>query len=340
MKDVKHEGSEKGLNVSKVERGTKPLNFTSIGEFLALHHKETEWILDQVLPAGGLSVWAGKPKAGKSTLARMLIVAASKGVPFLGIPTKKSKVLYLALEELESELQKHLRELGATGTDEIQIFCGRAPKDTIEKLFEIAKIHKPDLIVIDPILRAARVKDSNDYSLVTEMFDGLKDLARETGAHVLCVHHAGKGERTGADAVLGSTAFHGAGDATVVIGRTSNQVRIESYQRYGAGISATTLVFDPKTRSFTAGASVADYESQKAGQAIYELIATSSEPLTQVDIYETAGMRKKEAINALSALLKTKQVRRTGAGGKSDPYKYEIEVPHYTVGPQKNGNGV
>ena len=47
-----------------------------------------------------MSVFAAKPKVGKSTFARNLAMAVARGNPFLGRNTAKGPVVYLALEEI------------------------------------------------------------------------------------------------------------------------------------------------------------------------------------------------------------------------------------------------
>ena len=115
----------------------------------------------------------------------------------LGKATLQGPVIYLALEEKRSEVRKHFRDMGATGEEGVYIFAASAPVDALQQIRTVAEEKKPALIIIDPLFRLTRVKDSNDYAQVTAALEPLLVLARETGAHVLCVHHAGKGDREG-----------------------------------------------------------------------------------------------------------------------------------------------
>jgi hypothetical protein len=49
----------------------------------------------------GLAFVVGKPKSGKSTLVRQLILAVATGIQFLGFDTIQCSVLYLAIEECD-----------------------------------------------------------------------------------------------------------------------------------------------------------------------------------------------------------------------------------------------
>src|SRR5713226_8713910 len=56
---------------------------TALGELLQEREEQVRWVLEDRLPAGGFSLLAGKPKAGKSTLARCLALAVARGERFL-----------------------------------------------------------------------------------------------------------------------------------------------------------------------------------------------------------------------------------------------------------------
>ncbi|MBM3948243.1 MAG: AAA family ATPase [SAR202 cluster bacterium] len=94
-------------------------------------HEEARWLWEGMMPWGGLSVLAAKPKVGKSTFARNLALAVSRGEPFLGRATHQGPVVYLGLEEKRSEVESHLRALGADGSEVIHIHVGMAPRDAL-----------------------------------------------------------------------------------------------------------------------------------------------------------------------------------------------------------------
>jgi len=62
--------------------------------------------------AEGYTVYAGKPKIGKTTLMRQLIVAASTGGEFLGFPCNKTEGLFLSLEESPRLFRSKLQHMG------------------------------------------------------------------------------------------------------------------------------------------------------------------------------------------------------------------------------------
>jgi hypothetical protein len=211
------------------------------------------WQVEGILPTGGFSVLASKPKTGKSTLARNLALCTAQGELFLSRGVQKGPVIYYALEEKRSEVRRHFQDMGATGEEEIHIYSGSAPIDAIMQIREATEQIRPVLIIIDPLFRLARVRDGNDYAAVTQALEPLLILARETGAHVLCVHHTGKGDRQGGDSVLGSTAIFSTADTLLLMKRYEYYRTIHSIQRYGEDVEETTLHYNTEDRTIQLG---------------------------------------------------------------------------------------
>src|SRR6266542_1619661 len=187
------------------------MRFVALGDILSEPEEEHRCLVDPLLPTGGLSVLAGKPKAGKSTIARTLALAVAQGKPWLEkFMTSQGPVIYLALEEKRQELRRHFRAMGATGDEPIKVFVSLAPTDGLSQLRAEVDKTKPALVIVDPLLRFTRIEDANDYAVVSKAFEPLLGLARDTGSHVLALHHIGKGDHSGGDAILGSTAIFGA----------------------------------------------------------------------------------------------------------------------------------
>jgi len=52
----------------------------SIGELYSLRERKIDWLVEGMLPVGGLSILASPPKVGKTTLARFLAMCVAQGV--------------------------------------------------------------------------------------------------------------------------------------------------------------------------------------------------------------------------------------------------------------------
>src|SRR5262249_12811745 len=109
---------------SKEKLHTPPssiMKVTRLGEFLKKEQEPIQWQVDNLIKKGGMSLIAGKPKTGKTTLCRQLALAIARGESFLGRTTQKGKVIYFAFEEQEQNVQDHFKQMGATGDEEIYI---------------------------------------------------------------------------------------------------------------------------------------------------------------------------------------------------------------------------
>jgi 5S rRNA maturation endonuclease (ribonuclease M5) len=304
---------------------TKPknsLHFDKLGDLLNLPEEAIQWLVEDRLPSGGLSIMVAKPKVGKSTLARCLAVCVSQGKPWLNQDVSQGPVLYLALEEKRSELIKHFRAMGATETDPIFIFAGMSPQDGIIQLTEAVKFHKPALIIIDPLFRFTRVRDGNAYSEVTAALEPLLNLARQSGSHVLLVHHSGKGDRNGGDSILGSTAIFGSVDTAFIMKRSETTRSAYSIQRYGLDLEETVLTMDEETGWVTAGASKRDHDIQKIQGSILQFLDGTSEAVEEKELHEKVEGRKTVKQKALRKLVEEGKISRGGTGKKGNPYLY------------------
>jgi len=309
-----------------VERKLSPVShefcMTRLSDLLSEKEEHVAWLVDQHLPSGGLSLLAGKPKAGKSTFARCLALAVARGEPFLGFPTQQGRVFYLALEEKRMEVRKHFQAMGATATDEIIVHVAPSPQDGLAKLRPLAEREQFGLIIVDPLFKLVRVKDGNDYAAMTIALEPLLSLARDTGAHVLAVHHLGKGEREGGDSILGSTAIFAAVDTALLLKRTEKYRTLSSIQRYGEDLEEITLTLDPETKTLTAGLSRKEADQEQMATAILKFLQGQSEPLDELAIHDTVEGRKSVKVPALRLLVKEGKVGRIGTGKRGDPYRY------------------
>ena len=168
-------------------------------------------IVEGMLPAGTY-ILAGTPKIGKSFLMTQLCWSVAEGIPFLGLATRKSTVLYLALEDTQERLQSRLVRMFGTdwsGSEFHLLFQINQQGDALIQQFQDFILEHPDtrLIVIDTL---QRVRESNgspysyshDYeTIVFNQISGTNGLlGAADGAFLL---HQGKNnvllEQTGRD---------------------------------------------------------------------------------------------------------------------------------------------
>jgi putative DNA primase/helicase len=298
---------------------------TKLGDLLDEPEEKVSWTAEGLLPIGGVSLLVAKPKTGKSTLARGCAMAVARGKKFLGRRTVPGKVVYLALEEKRAEVRKHFTDMGADGSEQIFIHCATAPQDAVTELRELVKRERPALVIIDPILRLARLKDANDYAQVNLAMEPFIAMAREFEAHLMLVYHLGKGERSDAtDQILGSTAFYAAVDTALIMKRSERYRTIQSSQRYGEDMPETVLEFDAVRRRITLGAPKAEAEIMRVEEEILAVLKKSKTEMDEKEIDAAVARRNKLKRSALRSLVKNGRVSRTGEGKKGAPYLYAI----------------
>jgi 5S rRNA maturation endonuclease (ribonuclease M5) len=306
-------------NLKNRENREQRFTLTTLDDLLEEPQEEVAYVWSKTLPCGGFSICAAKPKVGKSTLARNLAVAISRGEDFLSRPTTKGKIIYLCLEEKRAEVAAHFRRMSARGS-EILIHTGNTPNDALDALEkEIAQV-QPILVVIDPLSRFVRLADFNSYGEVTRGLEPLIDLARRTGCHILAVHHNGKGDRDGGDALLGSTGFFGAVDTLITMRRREHARTIQTTQRYGEDLPETVADFDLETGVVKAGGDVATIQIDKRESKVLDVIG--DETLIEADIKERVGGNQTLTAKAIRVLFDSERLKRTGAGKRGDPYLY------------------
>lgn len=249
------------------------------------------------------------------------------------------RVIYLALEEKESQVRQHFLALGVTGDEDILIHTSSAPlKDTLDQLYELIGQHKPALVVVDTLFRLVRVKDANDYASITNALEPLGQMARTTNTHILCVHHMSKQDREGADGVLGSTAITGSVDAIIMIRRTQRFRTIRSQQRYGIDLEESILVFDSETRTSTLGDTVGDV-SEVDVEVSLNAFLRNRPGVTEATIKAGVPCKNEVRIRKLRELCQSGLVVRSGRGGKGDPFTYSLPVTSFDVPAPAAGQG-
>ena len=191
-------------------------------------------------------------------------------------------------------------------------------------------------MIIDPLFRFTKVRDTSAYAEITAALEPLLLLSRETGTHVLCIHHLSKGNGQGGDSLLGSTAIFGSVDTLILLKRHDSYRTIKSIQRYGTDLPETILNFDSDQRTVTVGKSKEDTDLDNLKDVLLDYLSSSGEPLTEAVISEEVEGRTTVKRKALRELVTEDKVIRTGKGGKSDPFTYSCSlVPIYIQGTTK-----
>jgi hypothetical protein len=211
--------------------------------------KRIPYVIDGLLPEGGFSILAGKPKHGKSSLSRYEAVCVSKGRPFLGRTVMRGEVILVSIEDPVNHVDNCLQSLGYDPANDapIHLVTKLAPEginasiEAIEK--ELERMPNVRLVIVDTLAKLLRVSDVNDYSKVLPQVEKIHDLARKfPHLHIQGLAHCKKVKTDDPfDSLLGSTALRGEPDTTIALYDDAKQRVIASETRIGRNIPPTIL---------------------------------------------------------------------------------------------------
>ena len=232
------------------EPRTCGIEFVHVGEMIK-KPKAFSWVVEDLLLEAGLSILSGAPKIGKSTIVRQLIKAVSRGESFFGRQCDKGKVLYMALEDHAGWIVNDLKKVGVTKDDDIFIHTGSINGDNrVEVLSNILELEKPSLVVLDTMALFLNISDLNNYAEVNKAMQSLRDAARNSQSHIMVIHHTNKSKFHDGSSIMGSQAFFGAVDNSMIMYTQGNTRYIKSDQSGGVPFNSEQLVFDQATLTY------------------------------------------------------------------------------------------
>ena len=164
----------------------------SLLDFLKRQYDST-YIVDPILPAGGVGLIHGKAGHGKSQWVLSLVNAITSGTPFLGrYPTKKGKVLYIQADMPENLFNERLQKAlsGFHSPENLVVAQTRAfdifDSKTQEELLRLSEAHEPAFVTVDT-LRKSHVEDENSSMASAEVYAAWKLIFPD--AAIFFQHH-------------------------------------------------------------------------------------------------------------------------------------------------------
>lgn len=211
-----------------------------------------EWLVDGIVPQGGLVGIYGQPGGGKSFVAIDLALCVATGRPWQGHAVQQGFVIYIAAEGGVG-ITKRVRgwlAVNDLSPDDANIawltesVAVNNDADDLETLF--ARIddeveQEPTLIIIDTLARCFDGNE-NEQEDMGRFIAGVDRMRLVYGATVIIIHHtnvSGARER-------GNTAFRGAADAMIAIDQNKESGTIEvscTKQKDAADFETLELMF-------------------------------------------------------------------------------------------------
>lgn len=294
------------------------LPFAPLSETLANTPPEPDWLWRGYLAPGTVTLLAGKPKVGKSTMLFELIAALGAGRSFLGLETAKAGVLLLS-EERESTLQeKRLLYLAESGLEPHVLMryqlCGCPWPDATGQAVEYCADRELVVLVVDTLDKWTGLAGDAE-SKAGAILVALEPLmvAAGDGLAVVISSHQRKAAGTHGEAVRGSNALVGSVDVVAELERVTDtlgpNVRVLKSESRFAGTPQELACELTETGYVARDAVDAMAEAAEVDRLLKALKA--SPDVTITDLVEQ-GFPKTRTGERLGRLLEDGAVTRTG----------------------------
>jgi len=303
------------------------LPFVAASDLRARTPAEPDWLLEGYLARHSLTLLAGKPKAGKSTLSLALGAAlASDAAHFLGRKIASGPVLYVSEESAPTLAHKLAPLDGLRVLPRDAVWPKPSWRDLIAASVEEAqRIDAPLLIVDTWSFWTSLPKDAEkDAGAVQAAMQPLLDATRAVA--VMATLHQRKAGGEDGDSVRGSSAIAGSADIVIELERLPDPTQrlLLALSRYPSTPGSLLIDRDPATgawRALSEGGRT-DGRALRDRQAL--ISALDGELLKRDELEEATGAPSRQWDGQLKALVNEGLVRRTGDGKKGDPYRFTL----------------
>jgi hypothetical protein len=273
----------------------------------------------------GLTLFAGKPKIGKSWLFLHASNAVADGGCTLGnVRCPEGDVLYCALEDNLRRLQDRMTKLLGYATEwpsRLHFRCEmpRLSEGGLDVISQwIKSVEHPRLVIIDAlamIRSPTKKKDQTQYDADYASVVALRDLAHQHGLAIVLVHHLRKQDADDAfDTISGTLGLTGAPDSILVLRRDSTGTFILHGRGRDLVEIEKALIFDKDTCRWRIAGEVGEVRASGARKAVLAALAEIGEPASPADIAAEVGMKAGNVRRLLFKMAKDGLVRRTDYG--------------------------
>ncbi len=247
----------------------------------ALHHVSAVkprlnnlYLVKGWLAQGGASVAFGPSNVGKSFWALDLSLCIAAGRDWHGRRVSGGPVIFAVLEGGYGFIHRieAIRRSDPDLVANAEFYLMTAPINLadpidVNALIEVLADLTPALIVIDTLARAMQ-GDENSTQEMGGLIRGVDQIRRQTGAHVMLIHHTGKDTSKGA---RGSSALRAAVDTEIELRRLGDTITAQTVKQRDM---QSGLVFAYRLQEVDIGA---DQDGEKIASAVVQETDTPSQ---------------------------------------------------------------
>ncbi len=226
------------------------------------HRPQPDWLIERILPQGGVAVLYGASASGKTFVAVDMALSIARGFRWCGQAVVSGRPLYVICEGAGGMgLRLKAWKMAHAIPFEESVGCDFLPqpvplmdREAVDEVILAAQgmLKMPNLIVVDTLAMAMAGGEENSNDHANTVVRHCKVLAEATGATVLLVHHKGNS----GDKMRGASALYAGVDTVIEVLREDNGDGITIHctkQKDGAREFADLfgtlkeVIFDPRS---------------------------------------------------------------------------------------------
>jgi hypothetical protein len=306
--------------------GPARLPFVSAAELRASTPDEPPWVWDGYFARGAVSIVAGRPKVGKSTLVCAVLEAVVSGAPrFLGRAVGGGAAVYVS-EESAGTLAGKLPLSERLSVLTRQAAWPRPPwPDVVAGAAEECERAGAALLVVDTLSFWGQLppERENDSGAAQQAMEPLLEAAA-AGLAVAVVHHQRKAGGEDGVAVRGSSGLAGSADALVEVERARDRAprlrRVVALTRWPQSPPELVADRDPATAAWRVVEDARPRPAQERDEAAERVLAVLAEAggdrLSGAEVARRQGKTKDDSSvhRALRRLEERGLAARDGSG--------------------------
>jgi hypothetical protein len=293
------------------------------------------WLWQGYLAPGAVTLLTAPWKAGKTTLAAILLARLRTGGQLAGLPLAAGKALVVSEEGPEHWQRRHRQlDLG----DHVGWFCrpfrGRPRlaewSAFVDGLAEMHARLDVALVVIDPLAAFLPGNENQAGCMVAALLPLQRLTAR--GLSVLVLHHPRKGEPPLGHAARGSGALSGSADILIEMrlgaGAPDDDRRrwLWASSRYEETPRHRVIEWTADGTDYVARGTFVEEDFAHHWESLRSILARATHKLTRIDIHEQWPAERvpdmASIIRWLEKAVAQGLLRKDGLGQRGKPYRY------------------
>lgn len=250
LRDAWDDFNDMGEWVDTKDAPIKQLSAESMTSLVGRNVAAPVYVVDNLI-TNGITILASPPKFGKSWMCMDLAISVANGTEFMGIPTNKCGVIYLALEDGDYRLKERGQKVAGDRPIPSNLYLVKDAPILEEGLLPMLndltkKCEGVGMIIIDTLqkVRGTAGRTEGVYGYDYRELGQLHKYALANNLAVILVHHLNKGgdDNDFVGRLNGSTGISGAADSIITLSRSKRNDDETKMSITGRDIVERTLI--------------------------------------------------------------------------------------------------